>query len=261
MGKLLLQGIFKQSKYEGEKELLEDSETLSLTEEVKKFLRSRGADLVGIASPDRLLNAPSNHKPEDFLPDVKSLISIGLRLNASVIKGLPKTRREYRMVYDVVNFRLNSLAYDVSCLLESKGYKAIPFPASRPYDEKKIFGDISHKHVAVAAGLGKFGLNNLILTPDYGPYVRFTTVITNAPLKPDPLFPGDICKWKECLECVKICPVHALENPKYDPIKGWRIDREKCQHYLWVVLSNTGEVCGLCIKACPIGAKLKNILQ
>ncbi|MGP3667465.1 MAG: 4Fe-4S dicluster domain-containing protein [Candidatus Bathyarchaeota archaeon] len=239
--------------------MLKNNELSNLTEEVKKFLKDKGADLVGIASPDRLANAPDNHKPENFLPDVKSLISIGLKLNVSVVKGLPKTRREYRMVYDNVNFRLNTLACDVSCLLESKGYKAIPFPASRPYDEKNIYGDISHKHIAVAAGLGRFGLNNLVLTPDYGPYVRFTTVITNAPLKPDPLLLEDICNWRNCLNCVKVCPVNALENPQYNPVEGWRMDKDRCRHYLFVVLSDSGEVCGLCIKACPAGKKLKNI--
>lgn len=48
------------------------------------------------------------------------------------------------------------------------------------------------------------------------------------------------------LECIKICPVKALDNP----VEGWRINKEKCYHYLFKVLGL--DVCGLCIKAYPI---------
>jgi len=222
----------------------------SLTKKVKDFVRSRGAALVGIASPERLLNAPKGHSPKDFLPNVKSLISIAVKINRSSILQLPKTRKEYKLNYDMANLKLNSLAWETACFLEDKGYEAIPIPASRPYNLKEIFGDLSHRHVAVAAGLGRFGLNNLVLTPNYGPYVRFVTVLTNAPLTLDNPLDKDICLREKCLKCVEICPVKALENPVYNPIEGWRINKEKCFHYIYVVLG--GDVCGLCIKACPI---------
>lgn len=203
---------------------------------------------VGIAPVERLSKAPKGHQPRDFLPTAKSLISIGLKMNKSSILQLPKTMREYKLSYDVTNLKLNSLACETAGLLEKDGYEAVAVPASNPYDKEKLVGDISHKHVAVAAGLGKFGLNNLVLTPKYGPYVRFVTIITDASLKPDEPLDKDVCLGEKCSKCVKACPSEALKNPVYDSDKGWRMNKEKCYEYMHIV--SGGEVCGLCIKAC-----------
>jgi epoxyqueuosine reductase QueG len=225
-------------------------EDLDLTGKLKDFVKSRGATLVGIAPIERFSKAPEGHGPKDFLPTAKSVVSIGLRINKSSILQLPRTMREYKMNYDVANLKLNSLAWDTARFLEDLGYEALAIPASPPYDAKRNFGDMSHKHRAVAAGLGRFGLNNLVLTPNYGPYVRFVTVITSARLKPDEPLNDDICLKEKCLKCVKACPPKALENPIYDASEGWSIDKERCHEYIHAV--SGGDVCGLCIKACPV---------
>jgi epoxyqueuosine reductase len=208
---------------------------------------------VGVAPATALSRSPKGHQPQDFLPSVKSMVSMAMKMNRTAILNLPKTLREYKMLYETTNAKLNSAATKIAQFLEEQGYEAIPIPASSPYDRQKITGDISHKHAAVRAGLGKFGINNLILTPKYGPYVRFVTILTNAPLKPDKLLEKDPCLGDECMQCVKICPIGALDNPKHNPEKGWSMDKKKCYQYIHGVLG--GEVCGLCIKACPIGSK------
>jgi epoxyqueuosine reductase QueG len=151
----------------------------------------------------------------------------------------------------MANLKLNTIAWDTVRFLEYLGYEALAIPASSPYNEKRNFGDISHKHAAVASGLGKFGLNNLVLTPDYGPYIRFATVLTSAKLKTDKPLTEDICLREKCVKCIEACPVGALKNPRYNGSEGWQINKKKCQEYLNVV--SGGSVCGLCIKACPIG--------
>jgi epoxyqueuosine reductase QueG len=221
-----------------------------LTGKVKDFVKKKGATLVGVASTERFSKAPKGHRPRDLLPNARSVICIGLRMNKSSILQLPKTMREYKINYDVANQKLNSLAWETARFLEDLGYEALAIPASSPYDKKKNFGDLSHKHAAVAAGLGRFGMNNLILTPEYGSYVRFVTVITSAPLRPDRPLTEDICLLEKCLKCVKACPSGALENPVYDPSEGWLINKEKCQQYIRIISGE--DICGLCIKACPI---------
>ena len=41
------------------------------------------------------------------------------------------------------------------------------------FDEwNRYLGDFSHKHAALAAGMGTFGWSNLFLTPEFGARVR-----------------------------------------------------------------------------------------
>jgi epoxyqueuosine reductase len=157
----------------------------SLTRKVKDLALADGAVVVGVASASARSRSPRGHKPRDFLPSAKSMVSLAMKMNRTTIRNLPKTRREYRVLYETTNAKLNSTALKIAQFLEEQEYEAMPIPASSPYNRQEITGDISHKHVAVAAGIGKFGINNLILTPEYGPYVRFVTVLTSAPLKPD----------------------------------------------------------------------------
>lgn len=224
---------------------------MDLTEEAKRFAKSRGADLVGMHPSRNLQKRPKDHKPQECLPSARAIVSIALRLNYAPVENLPKSRRGYTLNYHIVNRRLGDIAYEISRFLEDHNYETIPFVVGS--DQKTLFGDISHKHVAYTAGLGQFGLNNLLLTPKYGPRVRFASVLTNAPLNPDSLFEGSLCD--ERGECVKICPCGALEEAlkNYSRSRGWRIDKQKCHHYLYMVLDDL--MCGLCIKACPIGKK------
>ena len=118
----------------------------ALTNKVKNFIMSEGATLVGITSVRTLSKAPKGHRPTDFLPAAKSVISIGLRMNKSSILHLPKTTREYKEEYDVANLKLNTLAWETVRFLEGLRYQALAIPASPPYDEKRNF-KIGRAHV------------------------------------------------------------------------------------------------------------------
>ncbi|MGB8780481.1 MAG: hypothetical protein WCD81_07525 [Candidatus Bathyarchaeia archaeon] len=66
-----------------------------LTGKLKDFVKKKGATLVGVATAKRFSRAPKGHRPRDLLPNAKSVISIGLRINKSSILQLPKTMRGY----------------------------------------------------------------------------------------------------------------------------------------------------------------------
>jgi epoxyqueuosine reductase QueG len=65
-----------------------------------------------------------------------------------------------------------------------KGYGSIYLPRDAYGDINilidKPFAFFSHKHSAYLAGRGSFGHNNVLLTPEYGPRVRFTPIFTTA---------------------------------------------------------------------------------
>jgi len=231
-----------------------------LTNQIKRLTLKEGANLVGIASEDRFKGAPKGHRPRDILPSANSVIVFAKRMLFSPIEGLPRTRLEYTNQFFVVNAILNQIAYRVSEFLELKGFKAIPIPPAYPRFENKLFGVLSLRHAAVEAGLGEIGLNNLLITPQYGPRVRLAAIVTDAPLEADPRFEERLCeKYREkCgLACVRMCPVNALTE-------DGTLDKFLCLHNQEKILGSSdprGVVgprnfelrCGICIAACPIG--------
>lgn len=91
---------------------------MDLTLEVKNLAKEKGADLVDIEPINRLAAAPKDHRLQGYIPKAKSVISIGIRLNHSVVNNLPKSRREYRVIFDLVDNKLDEVAYEISRFLE-----------------------------------------------------------------------------------------------------------------------------------------------
>ena len=225
---------------------------MDLTQEVKKRVLAEGMDLVGITPVDRLKGAPEGRRPIDTLPTANSVIVAAVHVLDSVY-DLPYTRYEYTNQFFVLNSMLNSMAFKVSRFLESYGYRTIPIPAAYPRINKLLCGVLSHRHAAVQAGLGEMALNNLLTTPQFGSRLRLVTIVTEAPLNPDPPFEGNLClkKRKECqLVCVKNCPVQAISEEGI-------IDKTSCLHYQEQIMPwSAAELrCGVCIASCPLGER------
>lgn len=191
-----------------------------LTEELRDFSKKQGADLVGFATSKRFENALERYRPEYYLSDAKSVIALGMRMNKSVIKALRMKKSVFSyqhfencLLYD----RIGEIAYDVSRYLEDKGFNSYPFPANSPKDAYDSIADFSHKHAAVAAGLGEIGWSYLFLSPEYGPRQILTSVVTDAVLEPDPIQTERYCKPTECgYRCARVCPVKAISKTKAD---------------------------------------------
>jgi len=117
------------------------------------------------------------------------IMSIGYKLNYTQIQNLPKSKSAYMLEHDYANRHLDESSHLIARFLEEKGYLVIGFDSGAGFyheagkTPKEIAADISHKHVAVACGLGKFGLNNLVISPNWGPRVRLATIITGATLE------------------------------------------------------------------------------
>ena len=96
-----------------------------------------------------------------------------------------------------MNNLLDEKAYEIANYLTRKGYPSIHLPRDGYGDIdvliKRPLAFFSHKHAAFLAGLGSFGLNNVLLTPEFGPRVRFTSMFTTAKTKGDPIPGEDLC--------------------------------------------------------------------
>ncbi|HEY9247207.1 MAG TPA: 4Fe-4S binding protein, partial [Candidatus Methanoperedens sp.] len=193
---------------------------------------------------------PEDFWPQSIYPEAKTVIVIGLPVSLPIVETAPSIY--YHELYKTVNLMLDSKAYEIANFLTEKGCGAIYLPRDAYGDIgiliEKPFAFFSHKHAAFLAGLGSMGQNNVLLTPQYGPRVRFTSIFTSAEIQPDPQECKDLCT--RCLLCVKNCPVSAIPAegdfpPPVDKIACAKRSRELRDKYR--------SPCGICIKVCPVG--------
>jgi hypothetical protein len=67
---------------------------------------------------------------------------------------------------------MGTFSIQQASLLEERGFNAIPIASAVPVemmDRGEVLGDISHRHAAVQAGLGRIGLSHNFLHPNSAP--------------------------------------------------------------------------------------------
>lgn len=225
---------------------------------IKGFAREMGADLVGVADLGLLDGIPT--EPKDLLENYKRAISIAVRLADGVIDPiLEKPTPLYQQHYLKVNALLDDIALRVSQFIQDSKGSALPIPASQVLDKERWTSYISHKAVAIAAGIGWQGKSLLVVSPEHGPRIRLVTILTDLPFRPDKPLRNRCGK---CVSCAASCPVQAIKDVN---TKWHYSDRDEAIFFdkcLKRVTRNAIEepfiespICGVCIRACPWGAK------
>jgi epoxyqueuosine reductase QueG len=146
----------------------------------------------------------------------------------------------------MTNWNLDLTAARLSAVIQDEGYRALPIPASQIVDWEKQTAHLSHKMIALRAGLGWIGRNNLLVHPKWGSKIRVATILTDMPLKTGRRIERDC---GDCKKCIEICPVTAIK----DSHKDW--NKEACLTKLkyFAKAHNVGQyICGLCVKACEL---------
>jgi len=234
----------------------------SLRIDLQNKARELGADLFGVAD----LTAAQDFickQGGGYLRQFPTAVSVGIRLLDAIVDGLLRHEDQatvftYRALYNSVNSQLDHIALLLAKRIQDEGLAAFPIPASQTIDSEKLVGTISHKLAASLAGLGWIGKSCLLITPEYGPRVRFATILTDAPL--DAGSPIDE-RCGDCRECVDVCPVMAFTGAKFDPSepRGARFNARLCREYGRKREERLGEgLCGLCVYICPYGRSAKH---
>jgi len=231
--------------------------TLEMT--LRRKAKDLGIDLFGVAD----LKAAENFIVDqggDYLKIFPRAISLGSRLLDPIVNELYRHDDRaaiftYRSHYNAINTRLDQASLSLSKKIQEKGYRAYPVPASQQINAEKLAGVFSHKLAAHLAGLGWIGKSCLLITPEYGPRVRFATIMTDAPLDTGSVIPN---RCGQCAECVKTCPVKAFTGIPFSPLepREKRFTATLCKDYTDKRTQRLGEgLCGLCVYVCPFGAR------
>ena len=213
-------------------------------DELKTIALSSGATAFGVGHVEDL-RTHFDALPLDQTEGMAHGISIGIRVSAAVLKScIIGPTRLYLHHYRMINWVLDQTTLRISLALQDKGYNALPIPASQIVDWEKQTAHLSHKMIALRAGIGWIGRNNMLVHSGCGSKIRIATVLTDMPLKTDSPIERDC---GECKKCIEICPVSAIKESYKDWNKAACLEKLK----YFARAHNVGQyICGLCVKVC-----------
>ncbi|OGV48604.1 MAG: hypothetical protein A2017_21075 [Lentisphaerae bacterium GWF2_44_16] len=181
--------------------------------QVKERAREAGADLVGIASVERLKDLSAEASPLSIFPQCKSVIVLGRRILRGALRGIEEGTN-FGSTYGCFGHRylenqfLSKTVYDLTCCLEREGIEAVPLLSFRT---KGV--TLDYKVMAQAAGLGETGKGGFFLTPEFGHRQRFAMILTDEAFEADELKKVSLCD--NCNACAEGCPLKAVHTEKF----------------------------------------------
>lgn len=197
--------------------------------------------------------SPSHALPTEFLLEAKSVVAYFIPFDEEVVKS-NIDGKESSKIWAKAYVETNKLILDLNTFiknnLEELGYKSNVIPATHNFDEKKLINDWSHRHVAYIAGLGKFGLNNMLIT-DKGCCGRVGSFVTDLKTEPTKRKDGENCLYKHmniCKKCVDKCVNNALKVDSFDRHKCYEMCLHNAEFHSDINLS---DVCGKCLVNVP----------
>lgn len=227
-----------------------------MKEEIKNFAFSRGADIIGFASVDRW--PEFNEVPPDFWPSslwsmAKTVVVMGMQMPLPIVDTTPSIL--HRETYETCNRELDSLAFNLTRFLNSKGQASMFFPRDGYGSIKNIIekpcAAFSHTFAAKYAGLGTVSRSHNLLTPDFGSRVRLVSVFTAAEIESDQVIKEDLCI--NCKLCAHCCPAGVLKDEAGAGGYYFKFDVVGCARWHEELTRRRAYPCGNCTKVCPVG--------
>ena len=222
---------------------------------LKAMALELGAVAAGWTSLDRAFvyshkgRFPEDHGCPVILEHPRALVFL-VEMDWEEMQRAPKapTLRESARQYR----RAAHISRHLEALLRACGHQA-----KEHYDAHY---DVILPPLAVQAGLGEVGRNNILIADRYGSRVRIGCVTTDFPATMDRPVDLGVQRFCEvCKKCAANCPSKALEIGDRQLVRGvekWPTKVERCYRY-W---RQVGTDCGVCMAVCPFSHR-NNLLH
>ena len=185
--------------------------------EIAAICKEAGADDVGFVEIDRESLSSERRYLQDVYPRTRSIISLVKAMNRENIQSPARyiSNEEYHHVGD----EFSGICRAILRRLNHMGIRGIVPTKSWPMALNRWPGriwDVSHKIMATEAGMGKMGLNRIVLHPVYGGFIQLHSILIDAqldnyghPVTDDPCL--------NCNLCATVCPTGAIsKTEKFD---------------------------------------------
>jgi NAD-dependent dihydropyrimidine dehydrogenase PreA subunit len=178
---------------------------------LRQICLDAGADDAGFVEIGRPELASQRDSILRLLPGAKSLISIVRRMNRGNIRSPARSIANVEFHHAAED--TNEIALRIVSHCERAGFRAVigapvGFPMEASHWPAQMW-TLSHKPIAVAAGLGRMGIHRNVIHPRFGNFILLGTVILDreigsysAPVEFNPCL--------ECKLCVATCPTGAI---------------------------------------------------
>ena len=191
--------------------MLEASEIKTFSAEtIKKICLEAGADDVGLVNIDREALEKEREGILQVYSLARSVISVIVVNNRENIQSPARyvANEEFHHTGD----KISSVAREILRRLNQLGIRGVVVNKGWPMALDRYPGkiwDVSHKIMAVEAGLGHMGLNRLVLHPKFGSAIQLDSILINGvideydhPLEENPCI--------KCNLCAAVCPTGAI---------------------------------------------------
>ncbi len=211
-----------------------------MKERIIQLAKQNGADIVGFAPIDRFDEGDAIRR---IFPETKTVIGLGFRILRGIYRGIEEGSTYYQyttMAVENMEETIMPMAQlKVAMALEEEGFLALPQrrhqqimseeDSTNPevaydavYRGKTAETQMNFENAAVKCGLGERGLHGAILTDEYGPFVRYCFILTDAEIEPTEMYKPHLCDG--CGKCVSACPGKAID-------KDGKVDAWQCAVY------------------------------
>lgn len=169
-----------------------------------------GADDAGFVAIDRPELDDQREHITALFPSTRTLIALVARMNPESVRSTARSAAnlEFHEALDDVN----GSARRIVRRLADEGVRAVNAVSAFPMEMDRFPGrvwTVSHKPVAVAAGLGRMGIHRSVIHPKHGSFILLGTILIDQEVTADDA-PIDYNPCLECKLCVAACPVGAL---------------------------------------------------
>ena len=169
---------------------------------------AQDAGLVEIARPGL---DPQRDEILRNYPWTRTLLSFVVRMAREPLRGAP--RSVANLEFHRAGHEIDEIGAHIVAKLEARGIRAVNPSMGFPMEMNQSSGYapwiVSHKPIAVEAGLGHMGIHRNLIHPKFGNFVLLGTVLMDVEVA-DHDHPIDYNPCLECKLCVAACPVGAI---------------------------------------------------
>ncbi len=182
---------------------------------LRQLCLEEGADDVGFVEISRPEIADQRNEILAVFPHAKTLVSFVRRMHPENVRS--PARSIANLEFHHTDDEVNEISRRIAARLKQAGVRALStamgFPMEMDRWPRRTWV-VSHKPVAVAAGLGHMGIHRNLIHPKFGNFILLGTVVLDAALS-NYSRPLDYNPCLECKLCVAACPTAAIGADGY----------------------------------------------